>query len=105
MAEFVPTKSEYLFLERLRSGLTQANFAATKKMRREDYNRLENGWSEILIAVKEVEPTDLEICILKRRRLGMTQDQLAAKLGVSRLWVNLMERGRRRPEALLKFWS
>lgn len=47
----------------------------------------------------------LEQCVLQRRRGNITQAAVAKALGVSRLWVNRMERGLADPARLIAYWS
>lgn len=46
-----------------------------------------------------------EICFLMRRRAGIKQKDLAKTLGVSRYWVNAMERGSADCTALVNYWT
>lgn len=49
--------------------------------------------------------TDAERCLVHRRRAKVTQSWVAEKVGMSRLWVNKMERGTEDCGALLALWE
>lgn len=46
-----------------------------------------------------------ERCYLYRRRLSLTQEQVAESMGVSRYWLNCMERGKASADKLIAFWE
>lgn len=45
-----------------------------------------------------------ETCFLMRKRANMQQKELAQLLGVSRYWLNIMERGKAECSQLIQFW-
>ncbi len=49
--------------------------------------------------------TQAEQCLLYRRRLGWTQDAVAYIMGLSRTWVNQMERGLIPCKDLIEYWE
>ena len=55
--------------------------------------------------VKLAKLSTSEHCFLLRRRCGLSQEALAHKVGVSRPYLNLMERGKQNPARLAHYWN
>lgn len=75
-------------------------------MTRGRYGRVERDQSLERLPVSRVtDLSDAERCLIYRRRLGITQQEVANSLGISRFWVNAMERGRENCARLIEFWK
>lgn len=99
-----PSLGELLFLWRRRKNLTQREAARRLKVSVDTYREWEadqrDGQPKKLL--KDL--TTAETCVLRRRRSGLTQKEVAAELGLTRVWVNRMEKGLADPEALKAYW-
>jgi DNA-binding XRE family transcriptional regulator len=103
-----PTDAELLFLWRRRRGYNQKQAADALGYKRQTYVRLEHGRDPIRGKLRrrlKRELTPADCCVLYRRRADWTQAQVAHQMGVSRLWVNRMERGLESCEKLIFFWE
>lgn len=97
---------EALVLDRRRRGEDQRAAAARFGVSRTVYSRWERGVLDgprPRLRAKSL--TAPEICLVHRRRAGYKQDQVALALGVSRAWINRMERGLEGCERLLQYWE
>lgn len=99
------TPGEALLIARRRVGYNQLQTAqmygvpsdlyrAWEMDRRPDGPRIDVG-----------EPKDYELCTVARRRAGLKQRELAAALGVSRIWVHMMETGTAPADRLREHWG
>lgn len=99
------TSGERWLITRRRLGLNQAQMSKKFGWSATKYKRIEWDEQEAFGAPEVNELSDGEKCHLYRRRSGMLQRQVARDLGVSRLWVNKMERGLAPADQLLWFWE
>lgn len=108
---------ELLWLSRKRTGENHEAAAARLGMHPETYLRLE--WDKAtlnppdLSNMPELVPTAAECCVIARRRWNrnlpryqepVTQTSLATILGVTRIWICRMERGRADCTRLQEYW-
>ncbi len=98
------TPSEKLLLLRRRQGLTQAQMARKYRQKTSAYTAEERGAFKNDINLAQP-PTVGERSLIRRRRARMTQSRVARSMGVSRVWLLLMEHDRVPNEALEKFWT
>lgn len=98
---------EKLRLWRLRMGLSQTQAGERFGCSAWVYGEMERGRCEIPCyawkGVFAVRPH--EFCLLSRLRSGMEQDEVALELGVSRIWVVNMEKGRAQCDRLVSYWE
>lgn len=106
------TPAEQLFVDRSLRNLTQHQAARAWKTTFWTYrswesnpNLVPDGVREALRYVDKHEIPRAVTFAVKRRRKGMTQRELANEIGVSRQWVNRMERGLEDDSQLDDFWS
>lgn len=101
-----PTGPEALYIQRRRLQISQAERAAQLKIPEYLYVDYENEKRDVpkKLVPKMHKLSDIEECVLKRRRCHMTQDEVAVELGLSRLWVNRMEKGIEPADRLIAFW-
>lgn len=101
-------KHEYALLYRLRTGLTQEEFAKKLNISIDRLKKIEAGTGHAdLRKIKfplDGKITAQEMCLIRRRRAGMKQSELAKKLGVCRYWLIKMEQGEADVSKLYKFW-
>jgi len=101
------TYGERLFLNRRRSGLTQAAEAKRRGVSLYRYAKWEldadTGGSTKIPLINRLFPH--EECIVHRRRCGMTAEQVASKMGCCTFWVRRMEKGQVPHSRLYAFWS
>lgn len=101
------TYGEQRVLARRTIGITQERMARQLRMtvkkyraeeRRTDYRKAPEGftWGGLC---------DHDRCFILRRRSTLTQVQVAKALLVSRVWVNLMERGKVPCGMLTEYWN
>lgn len=105
-AEFTFTQGEILYIRRRREGLTQGQAAKRYGVSLDRYR----GWEDDRYL--EDQPSQEvdhiaqnEFCVTLRRREGMFQREVAADLGVSKLWVMLMETGKVSSDQLRDYWG
>lgn len=100
------TAGERLLIRRKRENWSQAQAAAFYGVTFSTYARWERD--------ERGDPPQLNIgvllkpherCLLHRRRAGLEQAPVAQELGVSRFWLNKMERGKIPCELLLAYWK
>jgi len=97
---------EHLFLWRRREKLSQTDAAKEFGLKRSVYQLCEEAKRGIDFAFDpQTDLTEQEYCVLMRMRYGMTQDEIGDAIGVSRVWVNMMEKGKVKVEKLLAYWS
>ena len=97
---------EHLFLWRRRERLSQTDAAREFGLTRGVYQLCEEAKREIDFRYERQNGvTPQEYCVLMRQRYGVTQEDIAEALGVSRVWVNMMEAGRAPVGKLLAYWS
>lgn len=100
-------RSEALALLRRRAGITQVGMARVHGVTRHEYGLMELGQFPIPkdwdLRVGTI--TTQERCWLYRRRAGKLQREVAEELGVSRVWVNNMERGLAPVQDLVTYWE
>ena len=100
-----PTHGELLLIWRRRKRLNQREAARALQVSLDSYREWEGdlraGQPRKLIR----ELTAAERCVIARRRSKRTQKEVAASLGVTRVWVNRMERGLEGAEVLRDFWG
>lgn len=101
-------KHEFALLYRLRTGLTQEEFAKKLNISLDRLKKIEAGTGHVdLRKIKfplDGKITPQEMCVVRRRRSGLKQSELAEKLGVSRYWLIKMEQGEADVSKLYKFW-
>lgn len=89
------SRRERLLIFRRRLGITQVQMAQNLKMSPVIYKQYERGQREVpgeLTHFKLGKLTLIEELIVNRKRKGFTQQQLADRMGISRVWLNLMEK-------------
>ena len=98
------TSGETHLIWRRREGLNQSQAAEELGWSVKKYKQAERD-------VRDEEPRDIrevhhhERALVYRRRASQTQREVAAALGVSRLWVNRMERGLADCSPLIEYWE
>lgn len=103
------TTGERLRVYRRRMGLTR--HAAAKLLKRSPFwvAEVERGARDMDgVTISWHGPramSDSERCMLYRLRAGRTQLDVAESLGLSRLWVNKMERGEESCDPLVWYWE
>ena len=100
------TEGEILLVARRRRGLSQVEMARAKNLTRHAYVKRENSpkiGSSRRLAEHGLLPG--EKALLHRRRAGRTQSSIGAELGISRVWINRMERGLEDSTELLLHWE
>jgi DNA-binding transcriptional regulator YiaG len=102
-----PTPGERLYIWRRRSGMSQTDAAAHYKVHVDRYRAWESD-----ARVKGRRPNQPlghlrsnEQCVLMRRREKLTQREVAEAIGVSRLWVIMMEDGKAADDRLCQHWG
>jgi DNA-binding XRE family transcriptional regulator len=106
---FQLSTSEKLLIYRLRKGLSQKEMAEKVKIPYRHYLSVEKGFlpenKKFPAYVMNIAKlSNLEECIILRKRSKLSQLELGKELGVSRQWVNEMEKGKQDAERLLEFW-
>jgi transcriptional regulator with XRE-family HTH domain len=99
---------ERLLIMRLRKRMTQSQMAAHFGVPTKTYRAWENGYRDKSIPPGTVPLGQLrihEICRLLRKRAGKTQRQVAEEMGITRLWVFIMERGEGQTYRLANYWG
>jgi DNA-binding XRE family transcriptional regulator len=97
---------EHLFIWRRREKLSQTDAAREFGLTRGIYQLCEEAKRGIDFNFQRQRAiTAQEYCVLMRQRYGVTQEDIADALGVTRVWVNMMEAGRAPVEKLLAYWS
>lgn len=101
------TQGEKVYLTRRRLGLSQSKFAKKFGMSRNQISLIER---------EEVDPTpemkisevsiksESELFAILRKRRGISQTDIGSALGLSRFWVNRMERGEVNDDKLRSYW-
>jgi transcriptional regulator with XRE-family HTH domain len=106
--------AEQLLIWRKRANLNQREMAKRFGVSRNRYSQFENynlnmlEEPTLLFDLKEYAVGPLranERCLLYRRRCGVNQRQVANHIGLSRLWVNRMERGIVDCSRLIEYWE
>ena len=99
-----------MFVLRRREGRSQVQAAERYLVSRFTYGQWEND----KIALPDDSLAELprvchlefyEICVLYRRRAGRSQREVAADLGYCKWWINQMEHGRVKCDALIWHWE
>jgi len=98
------SKGERLLIDRRRRGETQVDAGRRFGITTFRYREWELDLDPKAPTVKPGRLTDLEVCYLRRRRAKHTLPQLADLMGISRFWLNQMERGSANPERLIAYW-
>lgn len=99
---------EKLVLWRRRLTLSRADAARALKVTPWQVAEAERNRAELGVDVPwtgDRALRDHERCIIYRRRAGVTQARVASDLGVTRVWVNRMERGSEKCCDLLWYWE
>lgn len=101
------TPAEKLRIWRLRMKLTQTQAGQRFGCSAWVYGEMERGRVEIPSYAwrGEFAIRPYEFCMLSRLRAGMSHKEVASQLGVSRIWVVQMEKGRGSCTRLVKFWE
>lgn len=103
------TIAERMRVYRRRRGMSRAEMGHDLRRSRHWVGDVERGAKEPPLAeVPWIGPKELsgpERCMLYRLRSGTTQAHIASELGVSRLWVNKMERGLAPCDDLIWYWE
>ena len=97
------TKGEAKLLDRREAGLNLRGMAELLGVDLKKYIESERSQTPSRLLLQE--QGTCEKCVIYRRRSKMTQDQVAKELGVSRGWVNSMERGRVPCDTLVWYWE
>lgn len=98
---------EKLRLWRLRTGLSQTQAGARFGCSHWVYGEMERGRVDIPPYAwrGEFAIRPHEFCLLSRLRCHLEQEEVARLMGVSRIWVVGMEKGRANCDRLVKFWE
>lgn len=100
------TASEKLAISRRRENKTQLQKAQEYGIHFDTYGNWER---DLVINIPDVElsyPLQThEVCYILRRRSGKTQQQVAKELNMSRVSVNLMEKGKISVLSLASYWG
>jgi len=94
-------QGEWLAVKRHRDGLDQVEMADRLGLTRHQYQAKEGNQNGKL----KRRLSDFEACVIMRNRSKMSQGALAKELGLSRLWVNRMEKGHEDCQHLIDFWK
>lgn len=101
--KFQPTNAQRLIIQRRRRGETQAEAAKRYNVSSRTYQSWEYGERKAPLVMLD-SLTKPELFFLLRRDAGLTQMQLATRIGVSELWLNLMENGKAPIGRLEQYW-
>lgn len=97
---------EAVYIWRRRRKISQAQAAREHGISLGEWKRMEAGRGirkpMPVLPVATVNPG--ECCALERRRRSMSQGAVAEILGVTRQYVNMMERGAASAGTLVRFW-
>lgn len=102
--------NERLLIDRRRRNQTQTEAAKRYRTTPKRYRAWEAGEEAITVQIKTSVPTDAqdlplyEQCVVARTRRGWNMQTLIRRSGLSRYWVQQVERGRGNPDTLVKFW-
>lgn len=100
---------EMVRLYRRRMGFSRAQLGAELKETKYWVGDVERGTREMprerITWHGDRNLTGAERCWVMRTRCGRSQAEVAADLGVSRLWVNKMERGLVNADTLIWYWE
>lgn len=106
LKDLKPSASERLIIWRNRKQLSQVDAASAQGVSVDQWRDWEAGRRTHDVPQKyPKEIAAYERALIARRRAGVRQKDVAALLGVSRLWVNRMERGLAPPERLVDHWG
>ena len=97
------TEGELLFLTRHRNRMSLRRWTERQGINLKKYIQSERNQTRSRLLLSDW--IAYQRCVIYRRRSKMTQDQVAKELGVSRGWVNSMERGRAPCETLVWYWE
>lgn len=101
--------NEILLIKRLRDKKNHKQYARKIGVTKRHYGKIERGEQPVPDGVDlTLQPSTLmpnELCLLKRRAAKMTQQELSVEVGVSKTWVNRMERGKENCKALCEYWG
>jgi len=103
--ELTLSRGEALLVERRRRGLNQVRAAGEWEVHPDKYREWEADRRDDTPEVEVGELKPHEVCYLKRRRSGKTQREIAAALGLTRLWVIMMEDGKAPVDRLVEYWG
>ena len=100
---------ESIFIHRHRARLSQAEMARRLKRSAHHYRLVESGHAEdrsILLECTSWQGllSTGERCLLARRRSGMMAKVVASRMGISTMWLRMMERDEAPTKALVAFW-
>jgi len=99
------TQGETYFIERKRSGMTQAEMARKLAISVKEYRLIEADKHEPRFTIEITNLAPHEACVIARKRANMSQQELADYLGISRTWLRLQETGEISCAQLLTFWE
>lgn len=91
-----------ILVHRWRNNISQKEAAIRAGMSLKSYRELE------LYSVDNINLnllSNVESCKILRKRNKLTQQELANKIGISRIYVNMMENNEANPNRLIKYWK
>lgn len=99
------TDNEKVFIDRRRRGKLMREYAAEHGISVKELREIEHGRITSTVKPEVKELSVQEKCLLYRIRAEKSQEEVASDLGVSRIWINLMERGHRPVDLLAWYWE